>query len=54
LLTGLTVSPIPDQKSIITSGAVSLYVTYLTWSALTNSTNDKCNDFIDSGSSLVI
>jgi len=54
ILTILTVSPIPEQKSIITSGAVSLYVAYLTWSALTNSTADVCNDFFDSNSSLTI
>lgn len=40
LLTILTLTPIPEQKSIITSGAVSLYVSFLTWSALTNSKVD--------------
>lgn len=31
-----------------------MYVAYLTWSALTNSTNEPCNSFFDSSKSLVI
>lgn len=56
LLTALTISPLVAQenKSIITSWAVSLYVAYLTWSALTNSSNMTCNTFSNVNSSLAI
>ena len=33
----MTILPIAENKSIITSGAVSLYIAYMTWSSLTNS-----------------
>jgi len=45
LLTGLTVSPVNDHKSVITSGAVSLYIAYLTFSGLTSSNIIECNPF---------
>lgn len=44
---------IPD-KSVLTSGAVSLYVAYLTWSGLTNNTDAACNEFSSSTSTLTI
>jgi hypothetical protein len=33
----LTLSTSAENKSVITSGAVSVYITYLTWSGLTSS-----------------
>jgi len=56
VLTVVTLSGLPERPSIITSGAVSLYIAYLTFSALTNSTQTKdgCNAFTDSNKTLAV
>ena len=50
----MTIAPIAEHKSIITSGAVCLYIAYFTWSALTSSvigqtdeSAGNCNPFAD-------
>ena len=49
---GMTIAPIAENKSILTSAAVSLYICYYTWSGLTSSPDIKCNDFVASNKTL--
>ena len=53
ICTVCTVLPIAEHKSIITSGAVCLYISYFTWSALVNSVNEGCNYFYKKNTTLV-
>ena len=47
----MTLAPISENKSIITSGALSLYIAYMTWSSLINAYPVKCNPFLGSKAS---
>eukprot|EP00827_Trimyema_finlayi_P007202 TRINITY_DN985_c0_g1_i3.p1 TRINITY_DN985_c0_g1~~TRINITY_DN985_c0_g1_i3.p1 ORF type:complete len:383 (+),score=44.03 TRINITY_DN985_c0_g1_i3:66-1214(+) len=48
ILTGLTISGIVVGGSLFAAGCISAYITYLTFSSLSNNTSKKCNEFYNS------
>ena len=45
IITVLSVSGITEKGSLITSGSMSLYITYLTYSGMISSPNSSCNKY---------
>ena len=52
-ITGMTLSGLAKNGSLITSGFLSLYITFLTYSGLSSYPDGKCNMLINSDKSMV-
>jgi serine incorporator 1/3 len=51
--TGISVSGISKNGSLITAGLQSLYLTYLTWAGLSSNPDGKCNSFLASDTVMI-